>query len=124
VALVRWLLKRASMDIPRQNARRKRIIRRTLYGAVALVALASVTVAVSRLKPAVPSVDRRTLWLDKVKRGPMVRQVRGVGTLVSEDVLVVPAAVKGRVSRILIEPGTLVDANTVILELTDPELEL
>ena len=112
------------MDIPRQNARRNRIIRQALYAAVALIAVASVTVLVSRLKPAVPSVDRRTLWLDKVKRGPMVRQVRGVGTLVSEDVLVVPAAVKGRVSHILIEPGTLVDVNTVILELTNPELEL
>ncbi|MGD8786135.1 MAG: HlyD family efflux transporter periplasmic adaptor subunit, partial [Phycisphaerales bacterium] len=74
--------------------------------------------------PAAPSVDRRTLWIDDVKRGEMLRQVRGVGTLVSEDVLVVPATVSGRVVRILVEPGAIVDANTVILELTNPELEL
>jgi len=112
------------MDIPRQNARRKRIVRRSLYIGITVVVVAVVTVGVSRLKPAAPSVDRRTLWLDTVKRGPMLRQVRGVGNLVSEDVLVVPAAVSGRVSRILIEPGTSVDANTVLLELANPELEL
>ncbi|HEY43752.1 MAG TPA: HlyD family efflux transporter periplasmic adaptor subunit [Anaerolineae bacterium] len=69
-------------------------------------------------------MDRRTLWIDTVKRGPMLRQVRGVGNLVSEDVLVVPAAVSGRVIQILVEPGTVVDANTVILELSNPELQL
>jgi HlyD family secretion protein len=83
-----------------------------------------VSVVISRLEPAAPSVDRGTLWIDTVKRGPMLRQVRGVGNLVSEDVLVVPAAVSGRVTQILVEPGTIVDANTVILELTNPELEL
>ena len=112
------------MDIPRQNARRKRIVRRSLYIGITVVVVAVVTVGVSRLKPAAQSVDRRTLWLDTVKRGPMLRQVRGVGNLVSEDVLVVPAAVSGRVSRIVIEPGTSVDANTVLLELANPELEL
>jgi HlyD family secretion protein len=112
------------MDIPRQNARRNRIIRRSLYIGVTVIVVGVVTVAVSRLKPAAPSVDRRTLWLDTVKRGPMLRQVRGVGNLVSEDVLVVPAAVAGRVSRIVVEPGTAVDTNTVLLELANPELEL
>lgn len=79
---------------------------------------------ISRLEPAAPSVDRRTLWIDTVKRGPMLRQVRGVGNLVSEDVLVVPATVSGRVTQILVESGAVVDANTVILELSNPELEL
>jgi len=112
------------MDIQRKNIKRKRWIRRGLYITSALVILAVATLGLSRLEPAAPSVDRRTLWIDTVKRGPMLRQVRGVGTLVSEDVLVVPAAVAGRVVKILVEPGTVVDANTVILELSNPELEL
>jgi HlyD family secretion protein len=99
------------MDIPRKVSKRRRLIRRSLY-------------VLTRLEPAAPSVDRRTLWIEQVKRGSMLRQVRGVGTLVSEDVLVVPATVAGRVVRILVEPGTIVDANTVILELSNPELEL
>ncbi len=112
------------MDIPRKFSKRKRIIRRVLYIASGLILIILVSIGLSRLEPAAPSVDRRTLWIDSVKRGPMLRQVRGVGNLVSEDVLVVPAAVGGRVVRILVEPGTVVDANTVILELSNPELEL
>ena len=84
----------------------------------------TLSVIISRLEPAAPSVDRSTLWIDKVKRGPMLRQVRGVGNLLSEDVLVVPATVSGRVTQILVEPGAIVDANTVILQLSNPELEL
>jgi HlyD family secretion protein len=112
------------MDIQRKNVKRNRWIRRIALLLAALVVIGVVSFGLSRLEPAVPSVDRRTLWIDAVKRGPMLRQVRGVGTLVSEDVLVVPATVSGRVTRILVEPGTIVDANTPILELTNPELEL
>ena len=112
------------MDIPRKNSKRKRIIRRILYITSGLILIALVSMGLSRLEPAAPSVDRRTLWIDTVKRGPMLRQVRGVGNLVSEDVLVVPAAVGGRVTHILVEPGAVVDANTVILRLSNPELEL
>ena len=100
------------------------MIRRGLIALVGLVVVAATTIGVSRLKPAAPGVDRRTLWLDKVKRGPMLREVRGVGTLVSEDILWVPAVVSGRVTRILVEPGTAVEPNTVLLELNNPELEL
>jgi HlyD family secretion protein len=100
------------------------MIRRGLIALVGLAVVAATTVGVSRLKPAAPGVDRRTLWLDKVKRGPMLREVRGVGTLVSEDILWVPAVVSGRVTRILVEPGTAVEPNTVLLELNNPELEL
>jgi multidrug resistance efflux pump len=89
-----------------------------------LSAIALITVGVSRLKPAVPSVDRRTILVGTVERGSMLRQVRGAGTLLSEDILWVPAEVKGRVLRVLVEPGTSVKADTVILELTAPELEL
>ena len=112
------------MDIPRKSAKRMKMIRRGLIATTGLIVIAAVTVGVSRLEPASPSVDRRTLWLDKAKRGPMLRQVRGVGTLVSEDILWVPAVVAGRVVRILVEPGTIVEPNTVLLELHNPELEL
>jgi len=112
------------MDIPRKSAKRMKMIRRGLMATTGLVVVAVVTVGVSRLEPAAPGVDRRTLWLDTVKRGPMLRQVRGVGTLVSEDILWVPAAVAGRVVRVLVEPGTLVEPNTVILELNNPQLDL
>lgn len=112
------------MDIPRKNQKRKRWIRRGLLIITMLVLVGVTTVGLSRLEPAVPSVDRRTLWLDTVKRGPMLREVRGVGTLMSEDVLVVPAQVAGRVRAICVEPGTFVDANTIILELTNPQLQL
>jgi HlyD family secretion protein len=101
-----------------------KMIRRGVIATVGLVVVAATTVGVSRLKPAAPGVDRRTLWLDKVKRGPMLREVRGVGTLVSEDILWVPAVVSGRIVRILVDPGTAVEPNTVLLELHNPELEL
>jgi HlyD family secretion protein len=100
-----------------------KMIRRGVIATVGLVVIAAVTVGLSRLEPAAPSVDRRTLWLDSVKRGSMLRQVRGVGTLVSEDILVVPALVSGRVTYIRVLPGAIVDANTVILELSNPDLE-
>jgi len=112
------------MDIQRKNTRRNRWLRRGLLITIVLVVSGLVTLGLSRLEPASPTVDRRTLWIDAVKRGPMLRQVRGVGTLVSEDVLVVPATVNGRVVRILVEPGAIVDPNTEILELSNPELRL
>ena len=112
------------MDVQRKNVKRKRWIRRGLYITIILTILVLTTLGLSHLEPAAPLVDRRTLWIDAVKRGSMLRQVRGVGNLVSEDVLVVPAAVGGRVTQILVEPGTVVDANTVILQLSNPELEL
>ena len=112
------------MDIPRKNSKRRRIIRRSLLAASGLLVIALVSIALARLEPAVPSVDRRTLWTGVVKRGAMLREVRGVGTLVSEDVLVVPATMAGRVTQILVEPGAIVDANTIILKLSNPELQL
>jgi HlyD family secretion protein len=112
------------MDVQRKNVKRNRWLRHGAYTFIALAVLGVGSVGLSRLEPAAPSVDRRTLWIDAVKRGSMLRQVRGVGNLVSEDVLVVPATVSGRVTRILVEPGTVVDANTPILELVNPELEL
>ncbi len=112
------------MDVPRKGASRNRLIRRTIYVIAALIAIPLITWGLSRLRPAAPPVERGTLWFDAVKRGPMVRQVRGLGTLVPEDVLWVPAVTDGRVDKILVRPGTKVSADTVIMELSNPEVAL
>jgi HlyD family secretion protein len=110
------------MDIPRESAKRQRRIRRIIYSAVGLLTIASVTYGLSRLKPAAPSVDKATVWIDTVKRGPMLLEVRGLGTLVPEEIVWIPATSDGRVvSRIL--PGVHLKADSVILELKNPELE-
>jgi HlyD family secretion protein len=111
------------MDIPRESAKRQRRIRRIIYSVLGLLALASVTLGLSRLKPAAPSVDKATLWPDTVKRGPMLLEVRGLGSLVPEEILVIPAPTDGRVARRLLLPGSQVTADTVIMELTNPEQE-
>jgi HlyD family secretion protein len=109
------------VDIQRPaSVARNRRNRRIAIAAVAVVAIALITVGLSRLKPAAPTVDKATVWLDTVKRGPMVRQVRGLGTLVPVDIRWVPAATDGRVERIVVQPGTAVTADTVILELSNP----
>jgi HlyD family secretion protein len=108
---------------PATVARQKRV-RRISYGAGSLVAVLLITLGLSRLKPAAPSVDRGTLVIDTVKRGGMLRQVRGLGTLVPEDFRWIPAATDGRVERIVVLPGSLVTPDTVILELSNPELEM
>jgi HlyD family secretion protein len=102
---------------------RKKKIRRAIYGAVALLVIGAITVGVSRLKPAAPSVDRATVWVDTVKRGQMLRQVRGSGTLVPEDIRWISATTAGRVERIVLRAGAIVEPNTVILELTSPDVE-
>ena len=85
--------------------------------------IGGITLAVSRLKPAAPTVDRAVVWIDSVKRGPMLRQVRGSGTLVPEDIRWIPAQTQGRVERIILRPGAQVTPDTVILELSNPDLE-
>ena len=76
-----------------------------------------------RLNPAAPPVDRSSVWIDKVKRGGMLRDVRGQGTLVSEDLPWIPATTNGRVDRIVLRPGTPVRADSVILQLSNPSLD-
>lgn len=109
------------MDIPRTGQAQKRRMRRTIIvvGISALVLL--ITVGLSRLEPAAPPVERETVWVDTVQRGPMLRAVRGPGNLVPEEVRVISAPVEGRVERILL-PGALVEADTVLLEMTDPQV--
>jgi HlyD family secretion protein len=110
------------MDILRPSQALRRRIRLVAYGGVGLAIALSTTMALSRLKPAAPSVDRALVWIDQVKRGSMVRQVRGPGTLVPEDMRWIPASTTGRVERILIRPGTHVTSESVILELSNPPL--
>ncbi|WP_321473039.1 HlyD family efflux transporter periplasmic adaptor subunit [uncultured Paludibaculum sp.] len=112
------------MDVPREGAKKKKIIRRAIIVTLIVAAIPLITYGLSRLKPAAPSVEGGTLWTDTVKRGPMIRQVRGLGTLVPEDTLLIPAINEGRVQKIILRPGALVQSNTVILVLSNPELEL
>jgi HlyD family secretion protein len=90
---------------------------------VALSFVGLITLGVSRLKPAAPGVERAAVWIDTVKRGPMLRDERGIGTLVPEDIRWIPATTVGRVERIALRPGTVVAAGSVILELSNPQLE-
>ena len=111
------------MDIQRpSNARAKRI-RRIVYAAIALVSISGVTYGVTRLRPAAPAVDKATIWTDEVKRGAMIRDVRGVGTLVPVDIRWIPARTDSRVERIVLRPGAIVKPESIILELSDPILQ-
>ncbi|HUI76967.1 MAG TPA: HlyD family efflux transporter periplasmic adaptor subunit [Bryobacteraceae bacterium] len=111
------------MDVPRTDVRRKKLIRRIGFVLVLAVAIPVITIALARLKPAAPGVEMSTLWPDTVKRGPMTREVHGLGTLVPEETMLIPATTDARVERILIRPGTPVKANSVIMTLTSQELE-
>ncbi|HUG11400.1 MAG TPA: HlyD family efflux transporter periplasmic adaptor subunit [Opitutaceae bacterium] len=111
------------MDIPRPSAakdkRRKRII---LWGSVGLGVIL-ITIVLGQLKPAAPTVERNLVWIDSVKEGPMVRQVRGLGTLVPQDIRFIAARTNGRVDEILLRPGAPVQPDTVLLILVNPDIE-
>jgi HlyD family secretion protein len=112
------------MDIAREGiveAKRRRNIVAVVSGSTAILLA---TLGLARLKPAAPSLERGTVWVDTVKRGSMLREVKGTGTLVPQEIRWITAMTDGRVERIVVEPGTRVEADTVILELTNPELEL
>jgi HlyD family secretion protein len=111
------------MDIPRIGYRQRKWRRNVLLLLLAAALVAGVTIFVSRLEPALPSVDRSSVWIDTVSRGPLIRDVRGIGTLVPEDVRWVPARTDARVEQIVIWPGTEVKADSVILILSSAELE-
>jgi len=99
------------------------MIRRIVYGVATIIILGGVTLGLSRLRPAAPTVDAATLWPDTVKRGPMLREVRGLGMLVPEDIRWIPAQTDSKVDRIVLRPGAIVKPNSVILELSDPQLQ-
>jgi len=113
------------MDIARPEFKKQKRRRQIIGGAVAFVGLAAATFGVSRLKPAAPSVERSTVWTDTVKRGPMLRQVRGLGSLVpsQEFIRQIPAETDATVVRIRELPGSQVKADTIILEMSNPQVE-
>src|SRR3954468_517547 len=110
------------VDIPRKprNTRRRNLV----IGGIALAAVALVTFALSRLRAAAPVIDRAALWTDTVKRGAMLRDVKGPGTLVPEQIRLITADTAGRVERIPLRPGAVVEANTILLELSKPDVML
>ncbi|HKC38088.1 MAG TPA: HlyD family efflux transporter periplasmic adaptor subunit [Gemmatimonadales bacterium] len=110
------------MDIPRVQPDKRRA--RYIQGGIAAGALLLLTLLLSSLKPAAPSVDREILSLDAVRRGPMVREVRGPGTLVPEHIRWISALTPARVERILVQPGTPVQAGTLLLELANPDVQI
>lgn len=108
------------MDVPRPKKSKRA---KWILGGAGLAVLMAATVALARLEPAAPGVERATVWTDTVRRGDMLRQVRGPGTLIAEDIRWVPAVVPGRVERKLVMPGTTVTAGTVLAELSNPDVE-
>jgi HlyD family secretion protein len=110
------------MDFIRSSGARNRRLRRAACAVVGIGALLLTTLGISRLRPAPPSAERTTLVVDAVKRGTMLRQVRGPGSLVPLEITWISAATEGRVVRKLIEPGAETLAATVLLELSNPEL--
>ncbi len=112
------------VDIPRHGVARKKMIKRVVLGIVVALAMGAVTYGLFQLEPAAPSVDRANLWMGKVEQGEMVRQVRGPGTLVPDQIWWVPARVDGRVERIFIKAGRDVQPGDIILELSNPQLQL
>src|ERR1700753_1919379 len=113
------------MDISRPDIKKKKMRRQWLVVGGGVVVLAVVAFFVTRLKPAAPEVDRATVWTDTVKRGPLLRQVRGPGTLVPREdkIRLIPAETAATVVRIRVLPGAKVEPNTILMDLVDPQLQ-
>jgi HlyD family secretion protein len=110
------------MDIARPTALRNKRIKQSIYGLIVLIAAGAASVGLSRMKPAAPSVDRSTVWIDTVKRGEMLRQVRGLGTLVPEEVRWIPATTDGIIEEVRAMAGDSVKADTIILVMSNPDV--
>jgi HlyD family secretion protein len=112
------------VDIARpESVKRKKKIRRIIYGFVAVLAVAGISFGVSQLSPAAPGVEKATVWIDTVKRGPMIRQVRGSGTLVPENIRWITATTSGRIEKRVLRPGAIVTPSSVILIMSNPDLQ-
>jgi HlyD family secretion protein len=111
------------MDIARPEFKQQKRRRQIIWSAVGIVVLAAATVGVTRLKPAAPEVERSTVWTDTVKRGPMLRQVRGLGSLIpsQEFTRQIPAETEATIVRILKLPGSQVKPDTILLEMSNPQ---
>src|SRR5207302_6496881 len=112
-----------NMDIARPNALRNKRIKQSVYGLVAVVAASALALGLSRMKPAAPAVDRATVWIDTVKRGEMLRQVRGLGTLVPEEIRWIPANNDGIIEEVKVRAGDKVAAASIILVMSNPDLQ-
>jgi HlyD family secretion protein len=110
------------MDIARPDLAKKKRRKMTLYVGIGVVAVVIASIAISSLKPAAPAIDRNLVWVDTVKRGPMVRQVRGIGSLVPENIRIVTSRSAGRVDRIVLRAGAPVTPDSVIVELANPDV--
>jgi HlyD family secretion protein len=111
------------MDIQRPSNARAKKIRRIVYATAAFLMIGGVTYGLSKLRPAAPSVDKATVWPDEVKRGPMLVERRGLGTLVPEDIRWITAQTDSRVDRWVLRPGAIVKPDSIIMELSDPILQ-
>jgi HlyD family secretion protein len=113
------------MDIARPDIKQKKFRRNAVWIVVGVLVVGAAAVGVYRLKPAAPTVDASTIWPDTVKRGPMVRQVRGLGTLTprEDSIELIPAQTDATVVRIRVLPGTRVTPDTILMDLADPELQ-
>lgn len=113
-----------AMDVPRQGVAKRKLLRAAAVGVVIAAGLLAAAWRLNRSKPAAPAVDRSSLWIDTVRHAPLVRQVRGLGTLIPEEVLWIPAPQEGRVEKVLLRPGAAVQPDTILVVLSNPELEL
>lgn len=111
------------MDIARPDQSKAKRKKRIIYISITVLVLAGITFLLARLKPAAPTVERNLVWIDTVKRGQMLRQVRGLGTLVPEEIRWIAARTQGRVDKIILRPGAVVTTDSVILMLTNPDVE-
>jgi len=113
------------MDIARPDLKERKRKRQVIAAVIAIAVIVALTVAFHRLKPAAPTVERGTVWTDSVKRGSILRQVRGIGSLVpsQESVLQIPAETEATVLRIRMLPGSQVKADSVLMEMSNPQVE-
>lgn len=112
------------MDVPRKGVKRAKLIRRIALSIAGIIVVGVASIGLGQLKPAAPPVERGSVLIDKVKRGPMLVERRGLGTLVTEEVFWIPAITDGRVERVHLRPGVTVTKDTILMELSNPELTL
>jgi HlyD family secretion protein len=110
------------MDIPRPENKRKKRLRQMAFAAAGILVVAVATTGLMRLEPAAPSVSRASVWVDTVREGEMLREVRGPGTLVPRAIRWIGAQTEGHVDRVIVRPGAVVDADTVLVEMSNAEL--
>jgi HlyD family secretion protein len=113
-----------AMDVKREGVAKKKMIKRVIIITLTVAAVGAISWQLSKLKPAAPTVERATVWIDSVKRGPMVREVRGLGTLVPEDIVWIPAQFDSQVAKIEARSGDEVKPNSILMVLTNPDMEV